>query len=231
MVAAGSFFGKAVACVLAIASAVPVATAAKWPKAIQMPLHRIGGADGETFELLAEAGAMVKMLRIYRTQAKGNFLRGIYVEFTDGKTAQTGVMRDEYQEIRFKEGETINSMTLWGNGVGTRTGRIAFETSEKQKFEYGKSDVSSQDAFAMNVGSGMLLGFQGRSGADINAMSPIFLRPVKDFRVDNVKYPSLDSSKGLTLKTLKQSEGGWSGYVFESFRPIRESTSYDGQTR
>lgn len=213
MVSATSFLGQAVAGLLLLTSAVQAAE--PWPRNARMPGHIIGGKDGSDFNLLCNAGTTVALLRVYRTQSGRKHLRGIYFECTDGKSMQAGVMEDEYREIRFKDGETINAMTLWGDGIGTRTGRIVFDTSSGQKFEYGKDDVSKQDAFAMKVGSGHLLGFFGRSGADINAMSPAFLKPVKSLVVTDVKYPKLDASKGLELKTLRQSEAVWSGSPYD----------------
>src|SRR5262245_52501423 len=101
-----------------------VAAAAMWDQNLWAERRRIGGNGGHPFTLVAETGTVVEKIRVYRKNEGRRFLRGIRVFYSDGAEAFTGQEQDEYSEFSFEDGERITSMTLWGNGIGTRTGRI-----------------------------------------------------------------------------------------------------------
>ncbi|KAL7629691.1 hypothetical protein AAE478_001214 [Parahypoxylon ruwenzoriense] len=114
-------------------------------------------------------------------------LRGLRLTWTDGTSDMYGSTAGDWKEIAFSPGELCRELVLWGNGIGTRTGHIKIVT-ERQTFDWGKN-VSGQDAYPMNVGSGLLVGFRGACGTDIDRLSPLFLNPTESL-ISKVKYSS-----------------------------------------
>ncbi|KAK8103329.1 uncharacterized protein PG998_010362 [Apiospora kogelbergensis] len=107
-----------------------------------------------------------------------------------------GTSKGDSKEIKFDPGEACTELVLWGNGIGTRTGRIKIVT-EKQTFEWGKN-VKGQDSYPQDVGGGILMGFRGRASEDIDCLSSYFLKPINSIDV-NVTYNKIsDPTGGIT---------------------------------
>ena len=136
----------------------------------------------------------------------GGALRGIQVTYPDNTVTQVfDSPSGSTNHIIFEPGERVTSMTLWGNGIGTRSERIRITTT-KQTFDVGK-DTSGQTAYDAPIGSGILVGMFGRSGADIDQLGPVFLDgAVQSINIGNINYtPTLDkTSKGISSVVLAQ---------------------------
>ncbi|TBU37875.1 hypothetical protein BD309DRAFT_875559 [Dichomitus squalens] len=132
-------------------------------------------------------------------------LRGIQVTFSDdSRTSVFGQPSDSHASITFVPGERITELTLWGNGVGTRTGRIRLTTSASQTFDVGKN-TSGQTAYPAGLGSGILVGFVGRCGLEIDMLGPVFLNgSVQSISISNVVYnpPLTGSNTGISRQDL-----------------------------
>ena len=76
-------------------------------------------------------------------------------------------------------------------------------TSPPQTFDVGKN-TSGQTAYPAGLGSGILVGVVGRSGADIDMFGPVFLNGVvTSISVSDVVYnPPLTGSGGISQQTL-----------------------------
>ena len=148
--------------------------------------NAVGGGGGHTFiQCEADRGVLVKKIGVYYDSS---WLQAIEVTYTDGtKAATAGKPSGSYAELIFEPGETVISASLWGNGVGTRTGRIRIKTKKGQTLDVGRN-TSGQNEYAMDVGSGFVAGFAGRCGSDIDALSFVFLLPVKKVEMKDVKY-------------------------------------------
>ncbi|KAH8896419.1 hypothetical protein GQ53DRAFT_852643 [Thozetella sp. PMI_491] len=199
--------------VLLVISFLATTALSMWDRDVWGDTYTIGGPNGGAFTLVGEAGTVVKKIRVFRRNHSKQYLRGLRVFFSDNTEAVTGVEQDEYQEFEFQDGEHITSMTLWGDGVGKRTGRIRFATDQNRQFDYGQN-TDGQREYAMPLSSGILIGFIGGSGSDIDRLSPVFLKPLKDTYFDDIKFSQFDANKGLTLKTLKEAEVVWEGSPF-----------------
>ena len=108
--------------------------------------------------------------------------------------------------ITFAPGERVTSLTLWGNGVGTRTGRIRITTSKGQTFDVGKN-TDGQNSYSAPIGSGILVGMVGRGGQDIDMLGAVFLEgSVSSISIGDIQYnDSLDGTKkGLSQVTLSR---------------------------
>uniref|UniRef100_A0A671S3N2 Jacalin-type lectin domain-containing protein n=1 Tax=Sinocyclocheilus anshuiensis TaxID=1608454 RepID=A0A671S3N2_9TELE len=97
-----------------------------------------------------------------------------------------------YQEYAFKPGERFTSLSLWGNGAGTRLGAIKFKTSESREFFAKMTSWGLKKEYPMDVGSGYCLGVVGRAGADIDSMGFMFLNAVQSTVLTNVNYPTIN---------------------------------------
>jgi len=168
----------------------------------------VGGFGGSGFQtckwVVNQSALIVKGLDVWWNSST---LRGIQVTFSDNtRSSVYGSASDNHNSITFAPGELITSMTLWGNGNGTRTGRIRLTTSAGQTFDYGKN-TSGQTPYDAGVGSGILVGICGRSGNDIDMLGPVFLNgAVTSIAISNVQYnpPLTGSSSGISQVTLDE---------------------------
>ncbi|KAK4663875.1 uncharacterized protein QC763_502020 [Podospora pseudopauciseta] len=187
--------------------------AATWERDVWAPTFRVGGKGGSEFELLAETGQTVQKIRVFRVATTKNkrTLRGIQVTFSDGATRSAGALEGESKDYHFQPGEAITEMTLWGNGDGKRTGRILFKTTIGGEFDHGQ-ETTGQGNFVMEVGSGMLIGFVGRAGKEMDQLSPVFIRKLaKDPVLEDVRIDSYNPFANLELETLSTKKVKWDG--------------------
>ena len=151
-----------------------------------VPGYAIGGGGGSGF-IICEFDAS-KVVRKVGVNYSSKYLRGIRVNYNDDtRSVQIGSASDSYKEITLQPAERITSASLWGNGVGTRCGRIRFSTDKGQTLDAGKN-TSGQTEYPIDVGSGILAGFCGRASADIDALSFVILKPVASVVLSNVSY-------------------------------------------
>lgn len=68
----------------AFTSLVAVASATPWDTGLWNSLFYVGGDSGTPFSNIAESGALVQKLRIYKATGTNNWIRGIKVYYTDG---------------------------------------------------------------------------------------------------------------------------------------------------
>jgi len=182
------------------------------PQGPFQPIHRIGGQySGTPFAtckwVQGSQAAVVKGLRVWYNSS---YLRGIQVTYSDDSRSPVyGKADDSSKSITLAPGERITSLTLWGNGVGTRTGRISLTTTG-QSLDAGKN-TSGQTAYDIDLGSGILVGFVGRHGSDIDQLGAVFLRSaITRVIVTNVVYnPDLagksDGIQNVSLDTAQYS--------------------------
>jgi len=203
------------------------AIAAQWPEDMVNSLHFVGGDGGDDFSFIAEDGVTVDTIRVYK---KSNLV-GLRVIFSDGREEKIGNTDSQSQEYKFNaaRSEHITAMSLWGNGVGTRTGRIKFETSTGGVFDFGQ-DTSGQSEFPIDVGSGILIGLAGKAASQIDNMAAVFLRPMIKVFYDDVKYADFDARAGLEVKSLDEQIARYEGvnvtHTFKSDRTFESSRTF-----
>ncbi|RAL07684.1 uncharacterized protein BO97DRAFT_463410 [Aspergillus homomorphus CBS 101889] len=148
----------------------------------------IGGNGGNHFwETKYDKGAMVEEIIVWK---EGNILRGLKLSWTDGSdSTMIGKSSGSSQSFTFKVKEKCTEMVLRGNGIGTRCGHIEFKTDQGNSFSWGDG---GSDNYYMDVGSGFLVGFQGRANLDIDSLGPLFLKPLKSVHseVDYGDFPN-----------------------------------------
>ncbi|AUD06800.1 jacalin-like lectin [Spirosoma pollinicola] len=172
------------------------------------PEYVVGGFGGSKF-LSSEAlnGLLVKRVEVwYDSKA----LKGVRLTYTDDSSTQAGQQKNEYAKLDINPGEIITSLKLWGNGVGTRTGRVEMTTNTGKTLAAGK-DVSGQNTYVAPTGSGILVGYTGRGGQEIDMLGFIFFDNVSSVQLGDVHYsgaPEKGSAAGINVVALQQASFG-----------------------
>ncbi|XP_021422817.2 aerolysin-like protein [Oncorhynchus mykiss] len=155
-------------------------------------LHLIGGGGGTYFEFHGmDNGATLKKIGVAVGDSQ---VKAVRAELTDGKVATFGDA-NTFNEFEFNLGERITKLSLWGNGTGTRLGAIKFKTSENREFFEKMTSWGLKTEYTIDVGSGICLGLQGRSGSDIDCMGFLFIKTIKSSVLTDMEYPTLSLFK------------------------------------
>ncbi|KAM9506581.1 aerolysin-like protein isoform 1-T2 [Salvelinus alpinus] len=155
-------------------------------------LHLIGGGGGSSFEFHGmDNGATLKKIGV---AVGGSQVIAVRAELTDGKVATFGDA-NTFNEFEFNLGERITKLSLWGNGAGTRLGAIKFMTSQNRQFFEKMTSWELKTEYTIDVGSGICLGLQGRSGSDIACMGFLFIKTIKLSVMTDMEYPTLSLFK------------------------------------
>jgi hypothetical protein len=176
--------------------------AAGWPAGllVKQTRPRVGGTSGHAFEMIAPAGHHVKKLTLYRHLGKGNghvcrnwddrCIRGVEVEYTNGDQQHAGRLEGDSAFIIIEDKETVINLKFWPDRQDARLGRVLLELSNGKALDWGMSadDVRNKQEANYNIGSGILLGFRGRSDWEIDTMEPIFAVKHKSKVVTDVKF-------------------------------------------
>ncbi|KTF72508.1 hypothetical protein cypCar_00045267 [Cyprinus carpio] len=165
-------------------------------------LFEIGGGGGSPFSLTGKKnGASLEKIGVW---VGGSQVKAVKVWLSDGRRDTFGNPAGPYQEYTFETGECFTSLSLWGNGAGTRLGAIKFKTSKKGEFFAKMTSWGLKQEYPIDIGSGYCLGVVGRAGADIDCMGFMFLNEVQSTVLTNVNYPTINQLKPqVTVEELK----------------------------
>ncbi|XP_077083489.1 aerolysin-like protein [Siphateles boraxobius] len=154
-----------------------------------MNLELIGGQGGKAFSFTGQNnGASLEKIGVWVGEWQ---VKAVKVWLSDGRVETFGVGSGPYQEYKFTPGECFTSLSLWGNGAGTRLGAIKFRTSQGREFFAKMTSWGLKAEYPMDVGSGYCLGVVGRGGSDIDSMGFMFLKAVESTVLTDVHYPTL----------------------------------------
>lgn len=154
-------------------------------------VHIIGGQGGESFSFYGGYdGAMIERIGCW---IGGWQIKAVKVWLTNGKIGQFGNPAGPYQEFSFEKGELIQSMSLWGNGAGTRLGAIRFKTNRGREFFAKMNQWGLKQEYPIDVGSGLCVGVMGRAGSDVDSMGFVFVKPIKQSTMIDMDYPTIGS--------------------------------------
>ncbi|MCJ8744565.1 hypothetical protein PDJAM_G00120090 [Pangasius djambal] len=162
----------------------------------------IGGQGGGAFDFNGTGnGATLRKIWVW---AGGWQIKAIKVWLTDGKSQQFGNPAGSFSEFTFEDGEHFISLSLWGNGAGTRLGAIKFKTNRSREFFAHMTDWGLKTEYPIDVGSGICMGITGRAGADIDSLGFIFINTIKSTKLTNVQYPTLhDVIPNVAVEEIK----------------------------
>jgi|GEM_PF-3635814 len=174
-----------------------------YPPGPYSPGFFVGGFGGSPFLTCGGTdGRAVTKLGVW---TNSSCLQGIQVTYNDGSQSQVyGSVRGDYAQIIFQPGERVVELILWGNGNGTRTGRIKLSTNGGQTFDHGK-DTSGQTAYSAPVGGGLLVGVVGRCAVEIDMLGLVFLGEIASVAVSDLTYvnPPTGTAAGIDLVLLQ----------------------------
>lgn len=152
-------------------------------------LKLIGGNEGDWFSLTGKKnGASLKRIWVWVGPSQ---VKAVRVWLSDGQNKTYGSPAGDHTEYMFQPGERITSLSLWGNGNGTRLGGIKFKTNQHKEFFVKMTSWGLKTEYPINVGSGFCLGVEGRSGCDINCMGFVFLNNIQSVVLTDVSYPTI----------------------------------------
>ncbi len=153
-------------------------------------LRIIGGGGGFPFSFTGENnGASLEQIWVWVGEWQ---VKAVKVWLSDGRSETFGNPSGPYQEYSFKTGECFTSLSLWGNGAGTRLGAIEFKTNQGGQFFAKMTSWGLKTEYPMDVSSGFCLGVEGRSCSDIDCMGFMFLNAVQSTVLTNVNYPTIN---------------------------------------
>ncbi|XP_049327411.1 aerolysin-like protein [Astyanax mexicanus] len=149
----------------------------------------VGANEGDQFTLNGLGnGAMLKQIWVW---VGGWQIKAIKVWLTDGRSMQCGDPSGNPQKFKFEDGEFFDSLSLWGNGAGTRAGAIKFKTNKSREFFVQMTDWGLKTEYPIDVGSGICMGISGKAKEDINCLSFIFINYIESTVMKDVNYPTL----------------------------------------
>ncbi|KAL1250746.1 hypothetical protein QQF64_018542 [Cirrhinus molitorella] len=151
-------------------------------------LHLIGGDGGHEFEFTDSNGDSLHRMWVWVGPSE---VKAVRAWLSDGRNETFGKPAGDYTEFEFQPGERITTLSLWGNGIGTRLGGIKFKTNYDRHFSVKMTKWVLKTEYPIEVGSGFCLGLVGRCGYDIDCMGFLFLKAIQSVVVSNVSYPTL----------------------------------------
>ncbi|NP_001373496.1 aerolysin-like [Danio rerio] len=165
-------------------------------------LHLIGGNGGHEFECHGFiSGASLKKIWVW---VGGWQIKAVRVWLSDGSDETFGHPYGSHQEYVFSDGELFTSLSLWGNGAGTRLGAIKFKTNKDGYFFAHMTEWGLKTEYPIKIGSGFCFGVCGNCGEDIDCMGFMFLEETESVVLTNVNYPTIkESTLNVVMEELK----------------------------
>uniref|UniRef100_A0A671RZF6 Jacalin-type lectin domain-containing protein n=1 Tax=Sinocyclocheilus anshuiensis TaxID=1608454 RepID=A0A671RZF6_9TELE len=142
-------------------------------------LQLIGGNEGDRFLFTGESNG-ASLCRMW-----------VWVGPSQVKAVRAWLSDGQHTEFSFRPGERIATLSLWGNGNGTRLGAIKFKTNKEREFFVKMTSWGLKTEYPMDVGSGFCQGLVGNSGQDIDCMGFLFLNNIQSIVLCDVRYPTI----------------------------------------
>lgn len=184
-----------------------------YPSGPFTPEYCVGGSGGQQFAtcgwITNLKALVVQELQVWWDQSQ---IKAIEVTYANSVASPLfGTSSGNTASIELAPGERITSFVLWGDGHGSRTGRVQITTSHGQYFDAGKSTFG-QTSYSAPIGSGILVGMVGRSGGSIDMLGAVFLKgSVISVTIDNVQYSNNFSGEHPPLTQVALSQAHYLG--------------------
>ncbi|XP_060765908.1 aerolysin-like protein [Neoarius graeffei] len=190
----------------------------------------IGGQGGSGFDFNGTGnGATLKKIWVW---ASGWQIKAIKVWLTDGQSKQIGNPDGKFSEFIFEDGEHFTSLSLWGNGAGTRLGGIKFKTNRSREFFAYMTDWGLKREYPIDVGSGICVGIKGSAGSDIDCLGFMFINTIRSTELTDVQYPTLHSVipnvavEEIKSATYQNNTSETQEYKIETSKTISKKSSW-----
>lgn len=175
------------------------------------------------------------VVRSLQTWHEDNIIfKGLEVELSDGSRRTMGNTSGAATERFFiAPGEKITSLEIWKTlPIRERCGGFELTTDQKRTFKtHGIGGGAG--AYEPNLGSGILVGVFGRSGAEIDCLGFALLRKVQSAQLFQVEYPDINTlqvaakPKEITAITYDNTTGTRDqSYTFRASEKVETSESW-----
>ena len=148
----------------------------------------IGGRGGKPTRKAYTDGRTLKKIEAW---AGGWQLRGVRFHWSNGHQDTIGKPHGRHSSFTFQTGERLKSLSLWGNGAGTRCGAFRMRTDRNREYFPKMTSWGLKKEYRVNVGSGIIVGFLANHAHDVDALCFYLLRPIKHAVLKNVNYLDL----------------------------------------
>ena len=199
----------------------------------------IGGSGGGPFYFGVDqgkpptSGTIVRSIKAWYWNGKGNRMARIEVELTDGRKQAFGKYTGNHEtdKLVISPGEKITSLKLWYSNFDKigRSGGFQLSVNQKQlDISAGRTD----GPYEPELGSGILVGVFGAAGYDLDSLGFALLREAKA-QLINVTYPDLNSlivtTSPKTLKVISYDNSNGTTdeeFVFSESESVTTSSSW-----
>ena len=182
---------------------------------ITVPMTFIGGRGGSFISKQYTDGRTLKKLEVW---AGGWQLRSVKFHWSNGHVDTIGKTVGRYSSFAFTTGEHLTSLSLWGNGGGTRCGAFKMRTNKNSEYFPRMTSWRLKREYHAGIGSGIIIGFAAKHGSDVDALGFRILRPIRNAVLENVRYPDLNlNTVGLQPWNLESVDYRNAGYVPQTF--------------
>ncbi|XP_076869688.1 aerolysin-like protein [Brachyhypopomus gauderio] len=193
-------------------------------------LHVIGGNGGSAFTFDGTgSGSTLTKLWVW---AGGWQIKAIKVWLSNGQNKQFGNPDGKFSEFTFEDGEHFTSLSLWGNGAGSRLGGMKFKTNRSREFSAYMTDWGLKTEYPIDVGSGICMGVTGQSGSDIDCLGFMFINTIKSTVLTDVNYTTLHdvipkvAVEELKSMTYTNNTSEMQEYTLESSKKLTKKSSW-----
>lgn len=145
----------------------------------------VGDENGAGFDL--SKGLFVKKLQVWYDN---DSLTGIQATWTNGNQsiACGGRAGNSFEhDFDYANGEKIEEMILWGNGVGAYCGAMRFKTSKRTTYSINSNKQTWEPGYHIDVGCGILAGFCGLYGDRLNLLGCVLLAAVDSVEMSTLR--------------------------------------------
>lgn len=193
----------------------------------------VGGSGGG--QVCESRWPVANFITTITAWSNGNTITALQVGYQDGQTAQYGQgFGGQSQSITLAPGELVTSASLYGNGVGTRLGKINIVTS-KQNVMLGSSNAKP---YPIDVGSGIIIGMVISSGKEIDSAGLVMLGgKIQKIGVTNFKFNTDPTLNGPPLQPQSLSsihyyndDTAAGTYSFTGSSALTSSTAFSSST-
>eukprot|EP01123_Difflugia_compressa_P004191 TRINITY_DN15552_c0_g1_i1.p1 TRINITY_DN15552_c0_g1~~TRINITY_DN15552_c0_g1_i1.p1 ORF type:complete len:435 (+),score=44.23 TRINITY_DN15552_c0_g1_i1:114-1418(+) len=149
----------------------------------------VGGCGGGAF-VFHHSQTTVRSLEFW-LGGENNGFKAIRITLFDGGSSVFGQLPASGSSCSytFDVGEyVLGDITLGGNGIGTRTGFVKFATSKNPGNPFQCGTLHTPYYYSAN---GFMTGIYGQSGAEIDHLGFMFMKPIRSSELRNIIYPTI----------------------------------------
>ena len=160
---------------------------------IVAPLKFIGGRGDGSSSVGHANGIILQRVEVW---AGPSALNCVVLHWSEGESSMIGRKQEgKYSSFTFKPGERLTSLSLWGNGAGTRCGAFKMITTTKREYFPQMTSWGLKSEYPAEIGSGIIIGYISNYESEVHALGFYILRPVALAVLKNVNYPDLNLNR------------------------------------